>query len=67
MAGLVMEYEGWLPMNTFKFFGHLAVSVGKASPAADDEATAEPAARTDTPGSSSIRAFCSEQRSLTRM
>jgi len=41
MAGMVMEYEGWLPMNAFKFFGHLAVSVGKASPSAGDEVLAE--------------------------
>jgi len=41
IAGQVMEYEGWLPMNAFKFFGHLAVSVGKASPSAGDEAIAE--------------------------
>jgi phenylglyoxylate dehydrogenase epsilon subunit len=40
MAGQAMEYEGWLPMNAFKFFGHLAVSVGKASPSAGDEVLA---------------------------
>jgi len=41
IAGQVMEYEGWLPMNAFKFFGHLAVSVGKASPSAGDEVLSE--------------------------
>lgn len=25
-------YEGWLPMNTFNFFGHLATSVGEMTP-----------------------------------
>ena len=37
MAGQKKEYEGWLPMNTFNFFGHRAVSVGKAAPEEGDE------------------------------
>lgn len=37
MAGQKTEYEGWLPMNTFSFFGHLALSVGKAMPSEGDE------------------------------
>ena len=37
MAGQKKEYEGWLPMNTFSFFGHRAVSVGKQAPAEGDE------------------------------
>jgi phenylglyoxylate dehydrogenase epsilon subunit len=41
MAGEKKEYEGWLPMNTFNFFGHRAVSVGKAAPAEGDEAVVE--------------------------
>jgi phenylglyoxylate dehydrogenase epsilon subunit len=37
MADQGTDYEGWLPMNTFNFFGHLAVSVGKAMPSENDE------------------------------
>jgi phenylglyoxylate dehydrogenase epsilon subunit len=37
MVGEKKEYEGWLPMNTFNFFGHRAVSVGKSVPAEGDE------------------------------
>jgi phenylglyoxylate dehydrogenase epsilon subunit len=37
MAGLKKEYDGWLPMNTFSFFGHRAVSVGRVTPAENDE------------------------------
>ncbi len=37
MAGRQVEYEGWLPMNTFNYSGHLAVSVGKLHPSEDDE------------------------------
>jgi len=37
MMGEKKEYEGWLPMNTFNFFGHRAVSVGKSAPAEGDE------------------------------
>jgi phenylglyoxylate dehydrogenase epsilon subunit len=37
MAGQEVEYEGWLPMNTFNFFGHLAISVGKFMPSRGDE------------------------------
>jgi phenylglyoxylate dehydrogenase epsilon subunit len=32
MAGETAIYHGWLPMNIFNFFGHLAVSVGKSEP-----------------------------------
>jgi phenylglyoxylate dehydrogenase epsilon subunit len=32
MAGEEVVYEGWLPMNIFNFFGHLALSVGKSEP-----------------------------------
>lgn len=31
------EYEGWLPMNSFNFFGHLATSVGETTPSPGDE------------------------------
>jgi phenylglyoxylate dehydrogenase epsilon subunit len=41
MAGEKREYEGWLPMNTFNFFGHRAVSVGKAAAAEGDEVVVE--------------------------
>ncbi len=41
MAGEKKEYKGWLPMNTFNFFGHRAVSVGKTLPAKDDEVLLE--------------------------
>ncbi len=37
MAGDEKEYQGWLPMNTFNFFGRRAVSVGQTMPAAGDE------------------------------
>lgn len=40
MAGKKAVYDGWLPMNTFTFFGHLALSVGKAMPAGGDEVLA---------------------------
>lgn len=32
MAGGMAIYDGWLPMNIFNFFGHLALSVGKSEP-----------------------------------
>ena len=32
MAGEAAVYDGWLPMNIFNFFGHLALSVGKSEP-----------------------------------
>ncbi len=41
MAGRKMAYEGWLPMNTFNFFGHLALSVGKAMASEGDEVLVE--------------------------
>jgi len=41
MVGEKKEYSGWLPMNTFNFFGHRAVSVGKILPAKDDEVLLE--------------------------
>jgi phenylglyoxylate dehydrogenase epsilon subunit len=41
MVGSKVEYEGWLPMNTFNYFGHLAVSVGKPTPCDGDEARVE--------------------------
>lgn len=37
MGGQDAEYEGWLPMNTFNFFGHLATSIGKTVPSEGDE------------------------------
>jgi len=37
MADKKVDYEGWLPMNTFNFFGHLAVSVGKAVPSEGED------------------------------
>ena len=40
MADEESVYEGWLPMNTFNFFGHLAVSVGKAMPDESDDVLA---------------------------
>lgn len=41
MVGKEVEYEGWLPMNTFNFFGHLATSVGKPTPSEGDEVLIE--------------------------
>jgi phenylglyoxylate dehydrogenase epsilon subunit len=41
MAGQMEEYEGWLPMNTFNYFGHLAVSIGKTVPSEGDEVLIE--------------------------
>jgi phenylglyoxylate dehydrogenase epsilon subunit len=41
MAGQEMEYDGWLSMNVFNFFGHFAVSIGEAVPAAGDEVVFE--------------------------
>lgn len=41
MVGKEVEYEGWLPMNTFNFFGHLATSVGKSTPSEGDEVLIE--------------------------
>ncbi len=38
MADQKVEYEGWLPMNTFNFFGHLATSIGKTTADAADNA-----------------------------
>ncbi|MBI4296380.1 MAG: FAD-dependent oxidoreductase [Chloroflexi bacterium] len=32
MAGKDDDYEGWLPMNVLKFFGHSAFSIGVAMP-----------------------------------
>lgn len=37
MADQESVYEGWLSMNTFNFFGHLATSVGKTVPDEGDE------------------------------
>jgi phenylglyoxylate dehydrogenase epsilon subunit len=37
MVDKKVDYEGWLPMNTFNFFGHLAVSVGKAVPSEGED------------------------------
>jgi phenylglyoxylate dehydrogenase epsilon subunit len=37
MADLTAEYEGSLPMNTFNFFGHLAVSIGRGAAVDGDE------------------------------
>jgi phenylglyoxylate dehydrogenase epsilon subunit len=37
MADQESVYEGWLSMNTFNFFGHLATSVGKTVPDAGDD------------------------------
>ncbi len=48
MVGEKKEYEGWLPMNTFTFFGHRAVSVGKATPVKGDEVIVEKDDRTHT-------------------
>jgi len=41
MAGEKAEYEGWLTMNIFRFFDHLAVSVGKTLPSEGDEVLIE--------------------------
>lgn len=41
MAGRKVEYEGWLPMNTFNYFGHFAISVGKPMPSHGDEVRVE--------------------------
>jgi phenylglyoxylate dehydrogenase epsilon subunit len=41
MVGRKVEYEGWLPMNTFNYFGHFAISVGKPMPSDGDEVRVE--------------------------
>jgi phenylglyoxylate dehydrogenase epsilon subunit len=41
MVGKHVEYEGWLPMNTFNYFGHLAISVGKSIPSEGDKVRVE--------------------------
>jgi len=41
MVGREAEYEGWLPMNTFTYFGHFAISVGKPIPSDGDEVKVE--------------------------
>jgi phenylglyoxylate dehydrogenase epsilon subunit len=41
MVDKELDYEGWLPMNTFNFFGHLAVSVGKAAPSGGEDVLTE--------------------------
>ncbi len=41
MAGQETGYEGWLPMNNFHFFNHLAVAVGKTVPSEGDEVLVE--------------------------
>jgi phenylglyoxylate dehydrogenase epsilon subunit len=34
MAGKETDYEGWIPMNLLKFFGHSAFSIGAVMPEA---------------------------------
>lgn len=41
MAGKQVEYKGWLPMNTFNYFDHLAISVGKPNPSQGDQVRVE--------------------------
>jgi phenylglyoxylate dehydrogenase epsilon subunit len=41
MADQHAEYDGWLSMNTFNFFGHLATSIGKTVPSEGDEVLIE--------------------------
>jgi phenylglyoxylate dehydrogenase epsilon subunit len=41
MVGQKTEYDGWLPMNTFSFFGHPALSVGKAMPSDGEQVLVE--------------------------
>lgn len=41
MGNKTMHYEGCLPMNTFNFFGHLALSIGKVMPSKGDEVLVE--------------------------
>jgi len=36
MAGKESVYEGWIPMNLLKFFGHSAFSIGMAMPERSD-------------------------------
>lgn len=60
MAGQKAEYEGWLPMNMFNFFGHLAISVGKAMPSVDDEVFVEK----DGSGTDYRKIICKEDRLL---
>ncbi|HUT73199.1 MAG TPA: FAD-dependent oxidoreductase [Desulfatiglandales bacterium] len=58
MAGQKMEYDGWLPMNTFNYFDHLAVSIGKAVPSEGDEALVE----TDADDGYYRKIICTEDR-----
>jgi phenylglyoxylate dehydrogenase epsilon subunit len=37
MAGETSEYGGWVSMNTFNFFGHLATSIGRTMAGPGDE------------------------------
>jgi phenylglyoxylate dehydrogenase epsilon subunit len=60
MTGQDAEYEGWLPMNTFNFFGHLAISVGKAMPSEGDEVFVEK----DGSGTAYRKIICKEDRLL---
>jgi phenylglyoxylate dehydrogenase epsilon subunit len=60
MTGQEAEYEGWLPMNTFNFFGHLAISVGKAMPSEGDEVFVEK----DGSGTAYRKIICKEDRLL---
>lgn len=41
MIGEEAEYEGWLSMNTFNFFGHLAMSIGQFTPLKGDDVLVE--------------------------
>lgn len=43
MAGkqVEVEYEGWLSMNTFNYFDHVAISVGKPNPSHGDQIRVE--------------------------
>lgn len=60
MAGQGMEYEGWLPMNSFRFFDHLAVSVGKVAASQGDEVLIEK----DEDGGTYRKIICRGERLL---
>ncbi|MCX8023501.1 MAG: NAD(P)/FAD-dependent oxidoreductase [Syntrophorhabdaceae bacterium] len=48
MVGVDTVYEGWIPMNTFSYFGHTAISVGMPFSSEKDEVHVRKINGTDT-------------------
>ncbi len=57
MIGRDVRYEGWLPTNVLVFFGHRAVSVGKAVPSEGDEVLVR---KDETKGTYKKFIFCND-------